>query len=1150
MPTYHIYDTSVKLYVWDPHQTPRRAIEEKTNNNAVFPIDPAYGRDIEPLKEEYFDGHEGIDFLGSDMPFFLCRSGEDLFYKARKDSANMTELSVDQGLKEQSSVEEESKGSDKLRSRKVRPSADDRYDDDEGHSTLSSISSSMLAESSPLEIAARTLRNATLRTGGNDEGNHRKPKSEPQAVVSKPITTTTPIMVHVELSKKSFMKSIITNDHQDICVSIFLNGQFTCSRVVRSRTAISFAAERMVQPFGGRRVDTNLEVPWVILPLTQDDTSVSDNVKESSSFADRWDKINQLLLQEADQWGWTGKYDIFRTPVGGYLAELSKRGVPESMKNSGTAGSKAGIIDVVVSVGRSTTITSWSNLTAPQRKLPQQVCGKHQQLFVVPEESNHQRKAQIIAQFEREETTRASNTIKNRQFRTQSSEHAYSFNRITTKRMHPDDIRNKPTSIIPMQNFQPVELQAPSSSQPLTLVMESTRLKHRGSVSASLTSTPQHRPSTKEVALPTTPAGGQTRGLSQPHVTPVNAHKNHKPSRKDPPKDPWEFLPFDAQLSPSGSTRSKRSKSISASTPDNLRGQELVDSYLTLRNRQLGALPIVSIECPSHLKPVGEGIAFLPGISSESESNSSRPSTRSDLKSRPSSILHTEGDASKETGLGLDGANKARKRKSDTSIVSASTPERSSKRKRPSPGSPLLDSSESPPRESSKSANGTNVIPKYDAISGNSAQKFRRNPQNQLEMDEKGQNFAALLGTADISRPEEPAKKKQRKPSRAMSTRELSSLLTPHKPAMEVNTSFGASFAEASSARPTRNQPTRQDKVANEAKIETLQSDPPHVIANYQMPMLIIGGVEDLTLESVTRNLVKNTSRRLRNAASEPPPNKTDSEQANRATANEKFGKINKPEKRAPKTFKAGQDGPKASTTSVSTAMQSVKTLGLKTSRFDAKSHTNLLQGDKNADNAAFRPSMGMKPKGTTEPRTALNSRPLLLSHRGISTPTPNSRTFTTPKHIGTPTTLTHTISSSATMINTLGTASTMSSRVVPDSNLRRSAPRPITTTTLRTTGSSNATSMESRLSNSSELADLAWKPNFLCADSVLSYATENVVQGWAGNEYASKSGSAYRGTKQEREAVFRASGILMGVRFVLGGESGARNHWESEGMK
>jgi hypothetical protein len=79
--------------------------------------------------------------------------------------------------------------------------------------------------------------------------------------------------------------------------------------------------------------------------MAQKDTP-SDQAHASSSFKDRWDQVNQLLLKEADLWGRTGKYDMFRAPVGEYLAELSKKPIPESINGKERTACKAGIIDV------------------------------------------------------------------------------------------------------------------------------------------------------------------------------------------------------------------------------------------------------------------------------------------------------------------------------------------------------------------------------------------------------------------------------------------------------------------------------------------------------------------------------------------------------------------------------------------------------------------------------------------------------------------------------------------------------------------------------------------------------------------------------------------------------------------------------------
>lgn len=719
-----------------------------------------------------------------------------------------------------------------------------------------------------------------------------------------------------------------------------------------------------------------------------------------------------------------------------------------------------------------------------------------------------------MADFERDEAVRASNSMGNRQSRMRSSKDEHRSKGNITIKMHLDDTRNRFAPMSPLPHVYPASQDELSSSQPLALVMESAKLKHQGSVPDPYSSMPQQRSSSKEDGLPTTTSRGRS---------PVDAHGGH--TRKGQPDNPWEFLPFDAQQSPSRSTRSRRSRSISASTPDNIRGQELVDSYLTLRNRTLEELPSTPLEYSPQLNLVADGIALSTGLRTERESDSSqsRPLTQLDLRSRTMSRLHTEEELSKESGLGLDGAGNARKRKSGFSEASASTPPRPSKRKRATSGSnTMLGDSERSSNDSLENVNHTTMV------SGHIALKFGERPESPLNMEEE-QSHATSWDPGLVN-------KKRRRPSGAM-FRELSSLLTPHKPAMEVDSSFGASFTEASSTRPTRNPPTRQGKLAIVAKVETSQPETSHVTANYQRPLLTIEGLASLTLDSMTRTSVKHASRGPLKAASEPLPNTGGNGRAAHANVNEKLRKTNDLENRVSRDFKEPQDGSKASMTSVETAMDSGQIPGVKPSRSSGKSRENLPKSNKNAENTAFTPSTGKKPVGAIKPIGKRDSRPPQLSHPGMQTSTKQSMTTFTPKYIETPHTLPHTVSSGATTFNTPGTTG-ITSRVAPGSSMRRSASRPRAASTAKTTGNSNATPVESRISNRSELADLAWKPDVLFADSVLSYATGNVVEGWVGNEYGSQSGSAYRGTKQEREAVFRASGILMGVRFVLGGGS------------
>ncbi len=309
---------------------------EHQGQTPLIPADPAFGRAVESLEEEYFDGQSGVDFLGSDMPFFLVHAGKDLFSKAEEVSKPVPETVLDQ-VQVQSPAEEV---------------------DDDCDSTLSTVSSSRFANLSPVD----TRKSATLINASGEfvlmhsiccdfgidsaekqrAGGWLNPKFKGEEIVPKPITNATPLKIQVELSRKSHLRSLCTNQRLDLCVSIFINGDFQNSRVLRIGTRTEEN-----QTFGGRRIDTYLEAPWVVLPMSGIDDPLPDKPHCARlSFESRWGEVNQLLLKEADQWGRTGKYDMFRNPVGEYLAELSKKQVPETMKNKDRTTCKAGIIDV------------------------------------------------------------------------------------------------------------------------------------------------------------------------------------------------------------------------------------------------------------------------------------------------------------------------------------------------------------------------------------------------------------------------------------------------------------------------------------------------------------------------------------------------------------------------------------------------------------------------------------------------------------------------------------------------------------------------------------------------------------------------------------------------------------------------------------
>jgi hypothetical protein len=162
------------------------------------------------------------------------------------------------------------------------------------------------------------------------------------------------------------------------------NGELTYSRIIKSEKYIKepVAVEDRYLRNSGRRLDTMLEKPFIVCPLNQNkDGSMRDTSTASISLQDRWDQIGKLLLEEAGKWG---KCDEKPSVMAAYLEELSRLTIPESLsKLDGGASHRAGIIDVVLSLGTSVT-TSVSGLREPQRKLHQNTCGLEKKLVVVP----------------------------------------------------------------------------------------------------------------------------------------------------------------------------------------------------------------------------------------------------------------------------------------------------------------------------------------------------------------------------------------------------------------------------------------------------------------------------------------------------------------------------------------------------------------------------------------------------------------------------------------------------------------------------------------------------------------------------------------------------------------------------------------------
>lgn len=824
----------------------------------------------------------------------------------------------------------------------------------------------------------------------------------------------------------------------------------------------------------------------------------------------------------------------------------------------------------MIAYGTSIKPSTWSMITRPQRKLPEAVCGKEQKLFVVPEELNRRHKAQLIEEFENEERVRTAGSSTNRSSRTQKTGDGYYF---STKKLPVDHTTGESTPTAPVQMHE-----EPSSSQPLPLV-KSSRLQRGGSLPALHSSMPQQGPRTRSTPGPTTPTREHPRHPNKPQVTPQKSYKGPSPQYKTQKQNPWEFLPFDSEQLVAHSTRSQRSPSISASSPDNLRGQELVDSYLTLRNRQLGALPSTPLGRPTRSSLDADGVYFTPRVNSKVDSSPCKPSTRSDRRHESSSKLQDAGEVSRSHGPGLDGAGEGRKRRSDTSVVSENTPTGSSKRKRPSSGSPntSLESNKNRSMQLLKSFKHNSVILKNGEGTGDNDSKVEQGSShicNSLNVSQSEEVTAARDESTD-NRPQEQNNIKQRRPSRAVSARELSSVLTPHKPTLGINTSFGASFAQASSSRSTRNPTTRLDRATNEKKATTSQANSPLITAIYKTPILTIRGIEDLTQNNTTQKFAKNAVDAPEIKNSEPPSHAKDK---NTAPSRTKIGRFIKTQKQEQDfATNVEQKGVESLSTPFKVAEESPNTQEqqqIMTTRSSTKVQATLKKADECIDKPEVSSPMSMKPKfpiGSGYKNTS-SSGPRPKSSRRIKTPTPGSALLMTSKDVVTPSVFTPTGPSSATVKATPETGSTISFRETlrdtrgpavvlpvqqngfeaPDPASRRpsfppqyhvrspvtrsSATGPATPVLPTTPNASSSSNVKGeRPPNPSGSADLAWKPNSVFAHSVLSYATEEMTAGWSDKEYVSSSGRVYRATKAEREGVFRASGILVGVRFVVG---------------
>jgi len=104
MPRYYALNTAVNLCVWDPNPRERNNKESEmtkglgtpfasTHDGIAHPKKETYGPAaqcvVDVLKEEYFEGKEGLDFLDIAVPFYLVKAGRELFAPAKAEEVQL-----------------------------------------------------------------------------------------------------------------------------------------------------------------------------------------------------------------------------------------------------------------------------------------------------------------------------------------------------------------------------------------------------------------------------------------------------------------------------------------------------------------------------------------------------------------------------------------------------------------------------------------------------------------------------------------------------------------------------------------------------------------------------------------------------------------------------------------------------------------------------------------------------------------------------------------------------------------------------------------------------------------------------------------------------------------------------------------------------
>jgi hypothetical protein len=174
------------------------------------------------------------------------------------------------------------------------------------------------------------------------------------------------LILHVNLSDKSFVSGLDKYNKVHLKIDVFFNGQLSSCLFVPHHD-IRSGAKSLHQVFAGYRVDFLSERPWVILPPNKNADGSPRKMSNGLTVQERWDNISEVLAAEAEQRGTDEEGNM--PPSARFLKALSSMRMPDQIQSIQESTSRSfGIIDVVITAGEGRKVTSGTTyLRKPQR---------------------------------------------------------------------------------------------------------------------------------------------------------------------------------------------------------------------------------------------------------------------------------------------------------------------------------------------------------------------------------------------------------------------------------------------------------------------------------------------------------------------------------------------------------------------------------------------------------------------------------------------------------------------------------------------------------------------------------------------------------------------------------------------------------------